>query len=129
MLLPKSLAKFNRHVTNKVVGPIAKVMPLLGVVHHVGRKSGRQYTTPVTAIAHHGEFVIPLTYGRDTDWVKNVVAAGGCHFETRGRIMEMSDPQFLPTGEGLRAMPTLFHLVLARLEVEDFLRLRIEESD
>ncbi|GBD84079.1 hypothetical protein BMS3Abin02_00465 [bacterium BMS3Abin02] len=123
MPLSKSLAKFNRRFTNKVVGPIAKVVPLLGVVHHVGRRSARQYTTPVNVIPHGDGFIIPLTYGRDTDWVKNVIAAGGCRLETRGRIMEMSDPQFIPTGEGLRSVPTLFHLALARLDVEDFLHL------
>jgi len=121
--LSKSLAKFNRRFTNKVVGPVAKVAPLLGVVHHVGRKSARQYTTPVGVIPHGDGFIIALTYGRDTDWVKNVIAAGGCRLETHGRIMEMTDPRFIPTDEGLRSMPPFFHLVLPRLEVKDFLHL------
>jgi len=125
--LPKSLARFNRALTNKVMGPIAKVFPSLAVIHHVGRRSGSDYTTPVTAFPYRDGFIIALTYGRDTDWVKNVLAADGCRLETRGRIMEMSDPQFVPTAEGLRAMPTLVHLALSRLNVEDFLSLRIEE--
>ncbi len=127
MPLPKSLATFNRAVTNKLVRPIAKVAPFLAVIHHVGRTSGRDYTTPVNAFPYHDGYIIPLTYGRDVDWAKNVLASGGCRLETRGRIMEMRDPRFVPTGEGLRAMPALVHIALARLDVEDFLSLRIEE--
>jgi hypothetical protein len=56
--------------------------------------------------------------------VKNVLAAGRCKLETRGRIMDLTDPQFLPTVEGLHAVPALMHLALNGLNVTDFLFLR-----
>ena len=63
-------------MTNKVVGPIAKVVPFLAVIHHVGRISGRDYTTPVNAFPYQDRYIIALTYGRDADWAKNVLATG-----------------------------------------------------
>jgi deazaflavin-dependent oxidoreductase (nitroreductase family) len=99
-------------------------MPLFGVVHHAGRRSGREYRTPVNTFAYLDGYVIALVYGRDADWVKNVLAAGRCKLETRGRIMDLTDPQFLPTAEGLQAVPALMHLLLNGLKVTDFLYLR-----
>jgi len=52
-------------------------MPGFGVLHHRGRKSGREYQTPVKLFRHGDDYVITLPYGAGTDWVKNVVAAGG----------------------------------------------------
>ena len=46
------------------------------VVHHVGRKSGTIYQTPVDAVPTEDGFVIALPYGENTDWLKNVLASG-----------------------------------------------------
>ena len=46
------------------------------VVRHVGRKTGRPFETPVKAVATDDGFVIALPYGRNTDWLKNVLASG-----------------------------------------------------
>lgn len=51
-------------------------MPGLGVVVHQGRRSGKEYQTPVNVFAAPDGYVLALTYGADTDWVKNVLAAG-----------------------------------------------------
>jgi deazaflavin-dependent oxidoreductase (nitroreductase family) len=122
--LSRSLARLNRHFTNRILGPLAKVTPMFGVVHHIGRRSGREYRTPVTTFTYLDGYVIALVYGRHADWVKNVLAAGRCKLETRGRIMDLTDPQFLPTVEGLHAVPALMHLALNGLNVTDFLFLR-----
>jgi len=47
-------------------------------VRHVGRRSGRQYVTPVSARLAGNHIVIPLTFGSQSDWSRNVRAAGGC---------------------------------------------------
>jgi hypothetical protein len=38
-------------------------------------------------------YVLALTYGPDTDWVKNVLAAGGCELRTRGRAIQLGSPR------------------------------------
>jgi hypothetical protein len=35
-------------------------------------------------------FLIALTYGRESEWVRNVVAAGACQLETRGVQYQLS---------------------------------------
>jgi hypothetical protein len=47
-----------------------------GVIHHVGRHSGRTYSTPVVAKLTADSIIIPLPYGPDTDWCRNLLAAG-----------------------------------------------------
>src|SRR3954453_16933906 len=55
------------------------------LVRHVGRRSGRQYETPLILARVPGGFVAELTYGPDVDWDKNVVPAGGCTVDHQGR--------------------------------------------
>src|SRR4051812_49595068 len=75
MPLPKRLARFNLHVTNRVLGPFARRLPGFAVVAHVGRRSGRVRHTPVNLFRDGDRYVIALTYGADSQWVRNVLAA------------------------------------------------------
>lgn len=68
-----------------------------GVVHHVGRKSNRQYETPVLAFVDAGRISIALNYGADADWVKNVVAAGEFSLVRGGKTMQVAGVRVLPS--------------------------------
>jgi deazaflavin-dependent oxidoreductase (nitroreductase family) len=92
MPLPQALATFNRRVTNRIAGPVAGRAPGFGIVVHTGRRSGRVYRTPVTLFSHGGAYRIALTYGRDVDWLKNILAAGEFRIETGGHTVELTDP-------------------------------------
>jgi deazaflavin-dependent oxidoreductase (nitroreductase family) len=124
MPLPKRLARFNRHATNRALGPIAERMPGFAIVEHVGRRSGRAYRTPVAAFARNGMLTIALTYGPDSEWVRNVLAADGCDVRMRGRSMRMRDPR-LVHDETRRAVPTPVRTVLRLMGVADFLQLTV----
>lgn len=104
MPLPRSVARFNRYVTNRVLGPLAPVLPGFGVVTHTGRKSHRVYRTPVNVFRRPGGFVVALTYGPESDWVRNVLASGGCTLETRGRVYQLTQPRLIHD-ETRRAVP------------------------
>ena len=79
MPIPKGMRQVNKAALNKVTRHLAPWLPGLGVVVHRGRTSGKQYRTPVNVFPRPGgRYVLALTYGTDTDWVKNVIAAGGC---------------------------------------------------
>jgi hypothetical protein len=78
------VAAFNLAVTNRVNSRFAARLPGFGILTHVGRKSGRVCRTPVNVFRAPEGFLIALTYGRDSEWVRNVVAAGACQLETRG---------------------------------------------
>ena len=66
------------------------------VVRHVGRRSGREYRTPVTAVEHDDSFLIALPYGERTDWLRNVLAKGSATLVTGGRTYEVDEPEVIP---------------------------------
>src|ERR1700674_5012745 len=77
------VAAFNRAFTNRITSLFADRFPGFGILTHAGRKSGRLYRTPVNVFREPDGFLIALTYGRECEWVRNVLATGGCQLETR----------------------------------------------
>jgi deazaflavin-dependent oxidoreductase (nitroreductase family) len=63
------------------------------VVEHVGRTSGRQYETPVVATKIEDGYAIALPYGPNTDWLKNVLAAGRVTLRHGGAAHELEGPE------------------------------------
>jgi deazaflavin-dependent oxidoreductase (nitroreductase family) len=106
MVLPRRLARVNRVITNRLTAPVARWLPGFGVLVHHGRRSGRQYRTPVNAFRTRDGYVIALTYGM-TDWARNLVAAGGGELLTRGRRVQLTDPHvvFDPSRAELPPIP------------------------
>lgn len=86
------VAAFNLAITNRVTSPFAGRLPGFGLLTHLGRKSGRSYRTPVNVFRTPDGFMIALTYGQEAQWVQNILAAGGCRLETRGRSYQLSVP-------------------------------------
>jgi deazaflavin-dependent oxidoreductase (nitroreductase family) len=66
------------------------------VVRHVGRTSGREYQTPVHAVATAEGFVVALPYGSDSDWVKNVRAHGSAVIIHDGSEYRVDHPVLAP---------------------------------
>jgi deazaflavin-dependent oxidoreductase (nitroreductase family) len=66
------------------------------VVRHVGRTSGREYQTPVHAVATADGFAVALPYGSDSDWVKNVRAQGTAVIVNDGSEYRVGHPVLVP---------------------------------
>src|SRR5215467_5106035 len=129
MALGRRMATVNRYVTNRVLGGPANRLPGFGVVHHVGRRSGRQYRTPVNVFRTPDGYVFALTYGSRAEWVRNVLAAGGCDLVTRGRRVHLTNPRLLHD-ERRSMMPAHVRLVLGLAHVSEFLELtRVRDAD
>ena len=122
MPIPRGVARVNRVVTNRITGLFAGHVPGFGVIVHQGRRSGRQYRTPVNVFAAPGGYLIALTYGTDSDWVRNVLAGNGCVLEVRGRRVRLVDPRIVHD-ESRRGVPPVVRTILRLLGVTDFLRL------
>jgi deazaflavin-dependent oxidoreductase (nitroreductase family) len=120
MPIPRAVGRWNKAGLNRVTRHIAPWMPGLGVVIHRGRRSGRCYRTPVNVFPAENGYVFALTYGPDTDWVKNVLAAGGCELQTRGRTIRLTSPRVY-RDEDRRGIRPLERQVLRALNVADFL--------
>jgi deazaflavin-dependent oxidoreductase (nitroreductase family) len=122
MPIPKRVARFNKRVTNRLTRHIASWMPGFAIVSHVGRRSGRLYRTPVNVFRDGDRYVFALTYGADSDWVRNVLAAGGCEIETRRKTVALRDPsRFTDPTRHLIPIPARWMLRL--LDVNDFMAL------
>ena len=126
--LPGWLARLNRRVTNPALRPLAGRLPAFGIVLHRGRRTGRVYRTPVNAFPHEDGFLIALTYGRDVDWVKNVVTEGGCRLIHRGRGVDLIDPRILPLQEVTGSIPGWIRSILRTLGVSEVLHLRARQD-
>jgi deazaflavin-dependent oxidoreductase (nitroreductase family) len=122
--LARTISRFNKRFTNRVTRPLAPHLPTFGVVHHTGRSSGRRYETPVNVFRRGDGFVVALTYGTQSDWVRNVLAAGGCELVTRGRRYRLDDPR-VEHDESRSLAPAPTRPILRLLGAADFLRLRI----
>jgi deazaflavin-dependent oxidoreductase (nitroreductase family) len=113
----------NRYV-NPVTRTLAPRLPGFAILVHRGRTSGRSYRTPVNVFRRGDEYFFFLTYGSDVQWVKNVLAAGGCSIETRGRVVELVEPE-LVTDPELRPAPAAVRLFERRVAgVTQYLRMR-----
>jgi deazaflavin-dependent oxidoreductase (nitroreductase family) len=124
MPAPRWLARFNLVVTNRILGPLANQVSGMGTVLHVGRETHRQHRTPVMVFRRGNRFVIALTYGPQSEWVQNVIAANGCEFETEGRTLHFTNPVIVHD-ERRSAMPAFVRFMLGILNVSDFLELSI----
>ena len=63
-----------------------------------------------------------------TQWVKNVLAAGSCSIETRGRVVELVEPE-LVTDPELRPAPPHVRFVEGRIAgATQYLRMRAASS-
>ena len=123
MPLPRALARFNLKVTNPILGHAAARLPGFAIVTHVGRRSGKRRTTPVNLFRDGDTYVFALTYGPDSQWVKNVLAAGGCDIHTRGRDVHLVEPRLVHDRARTR-VPAPVRAILGAVRVEHFLVLR-----
>lgn len=114
---------FTTHVVNPVTRLVSGRLPGFATIVHVGRRSARLYRAPVNVFRDGGDWVVALTYGSEVDWVRNVIAAGGCELETRGHTIALADPRIVhdPTR---RAVPEPVRTFLGLMRVTEFLRLR-----
>jgi deazaflavin-dependent oxidoreductase (nitroreductase family) len=103
--MPRVMRRVNRAVTNRLMRPIAGVVPPLAVMHHVGRKSGRAYDTPVLAFPVAEGYVTPLPYGTDTDWCRNLLEAGKGRLGRLGRVIPVRNPRIVGGDAALPLLP------------------------
>ena len=118
MQLPQWLARFNRHVTNPVQRLWAGWVPTMGILEHVGRKSGKPYRTPLNVFPTDDGVAILLTYGPDRDWLKNITATGRARMKRMGTTIELADPQVMPKAEAAARVTGFWRPIFTRLPFE-----------
>ena len=95
------------------------------VIRHRGRRSGREYTTPVVAVPAAGDaFVIPLPYGEEMDWLKNVLAAGQATVGAKGETYEVFEPEVIAAAEAFPLLDERHRRTWRRFGIERFLSMK-----
>ena len=98
------------------------------IVRCRGRRSGRSIDTPVGVLALDDGFLIALPYGRRSQWLQNVLAAGEATLVTEGRIVAVDRPEVIPMTSVASHFPAGDQRYARLLATTDCLRLHVAAS-
>lgn len=122
-------------ILNPVVGTLAgrPNFRMAAQIRHVGRRSGRRYVTPAGARRSGEVIVIPLTFGNQSDWARNVRAAGGCSIRLGGRDYQATQPEFVSAHDARPLVRSAFgpleRASFRMLGIRQFMTLRIVSAE
>jgi hypothetical protein len=100
------------------------LIPLWAVIVHKGRRSGREYRTPIAIRPSANGFVIPLPWGPRTDWCRNVMTAQTFVIRWKGRDVIVGAPEVIDRAAAAPAFPGLLQRSLAVFGIRQFLAIR-----
>jgi deazaflavin-dependent oxidoreductase (nitroreductase family) len=118
------------HVAARLSAPLGRLvagrrfLTIWAMVEYRGRKSGKLYHTPLAVHRTADGFVFPIPFGRETQWPKNVIAAGGCSVRWDGRTFRVGAPEIVSPEIGLRAFNPLQRAILRVIRTDRFLVVR-----
>jgi deazaflavin-dependent oxidoreductase (nitroreductase family) len=119
---PRPVRPFTNRVINPILRRFAAWIPGFAILRYVGRKSGRTYEIPLKVFRDGDDYVIALTYGREVQWVSNVVATGRCELRERRKTVQLANPRVFTDPSG-RLMPAPVRAFMRLLRVTDYVRL------
>lgn len=123
MPVPKWVAQVNKRLFNKIERKRGK----RPVITHVGRVSGKTYHTPLDAHRTDDGFIFILMYGSDSDWVRNVLAAGTARLQAGGEEFELVSPRVITKETAWEQMPTKAKPPPGFLKVTEYLRMDLAQ--
>lgn len=119
-----AIRRINRAFTNpKQLQTAGQLGAYASVVHHVGRRSGTAYRTPVVIQPTDDDLLVALPYGPGADWVRNVLAAGGATIDHEGTTLHATRPELVPFDVANPHFPAKEQRMHRVYGVRDFLRL------
>ena len=123
----RSVAAFVNPVVMLAAG--RRWMPVVGILRHRGRRSGRTHSTPIGMRPLGDSFVIPRTFGDNAAWYQNVKAAGGATVKYLGRTYELVEPEVVDYATARSAFPRYELAQFRLIGINEYLRLRISPKE
>jgi deazaflavin-dependent oxidoreductase (nitroreductase family) len=118
---------------NSVVNPVLLRRGLAGHgraeiarLEHIGRRSGIKRVTPVHPEATQEGFRIVVPLGVQSEWARNVIAAGHCRIQLHDQVFDLDEPAMVDAGEA-KDLPWPVRRVMAALGFK-YLNLRTFEA-
>jgi deazaflavin-dependent oxidoreductase (nitroreductase family) len=122
----KLVRQFNKHVLNPFALWVVARRPMYyGVIHHVGRHSGRTYSTPLVAKLTADSIIIPLPYGPGTDWCRNLLAAGHATLTLHGAEYAVENPTIVDVDVAGPLVPAATARVWRWMRIQKYLRVNV----
>jgi deazaflavin-dependent oxidoreductase (nitroreductase family) len=117
-------------LTKRLTLPLAgkRWNPIFAVVEHRGRRTGRQYATPVAARRIAGGFAITLAFGAQVDWYRNLLAAGGGVIRWRAHAYRVAAPEPIAATAALAAFDPVQRLFLRIGGIDGYVQVRDLDS-
>jgi hypothetical protein len=85
----------------------------IGILEHVGRRTGVRRLTPVHPEPTPDGFRIVVPLGARSHWARNVLAAGHCRLQLHDQVYELDEPVLVSAGR-LGDIPTPVRIALGR---------------
>ncbi|MDQ1287088.1 MAG: hypothetical protein QG622_653 [Actinomycetota bacterium] len=118
-----AIRRFNKHIVNPVMLKLAgRRHWYAAALHHVGRRSGRAFVTPLVVQRVDGGLLIPLPYGNDVDWLRNLQASGTATIVDHGRTSAVGNPQLITAEQALPLVPPKRARVWRLVKIAEFVR-------
>jgi deazaflavin-dependent oxidoreductase (nitroreductase family) len=95
------------------------------VIQHTGRRSGKRYSTPIVADRVGSHLIIPLPYGTQVDWVRNVLTTGNADIISKGHTYHVVCPELIDSTQALPELPRERRRTFVRVSIGHFLRTEI----
>ena len=89
----------------------------LGTLEHVGRKTGIRRLTPVHPEPTPTGFRIMVPLGPQSEWARNVLAAGHCRLQLRDVVYDLDEPALMEAGR-VDGLPRVLRGVMSGLGFE-----------
>ena len=106
---------------NEVVNPFLRQRGVarwsrdnLGTLEHVGRRSGIRRLTLVHPVPTDTGFRIIVPLGEESQWARNVLAAGHCRLQVGVTVYELDEPALVEPGS-VSEIPAPFRWAQAQL--------------
>ena len=121
---------FNKRILNPMMVRLAgRRHWYAAAIRHKGRRSGKEYATPVMAEPIEDGFIVPLPYGTEVDWLKNVLAAGRAMVEAKGATYTVVEPEIIGAEEAFPLLPPRISRTWRLFGIERYLSVkRLSES-
>ncbi|WP_422746283.1 nitroreductase family deazaflavin-dependent oxidoreductase [Mycobacterium sp. WMMD1722] len=113
----------NKYVVNPIMSRFAgRKNSYAASIRHTGRTSGKQYSTPVGADRSADGYLIPLAYGTQADWLRNVLAAGRATLTADGETTDVTQPEVVDAAAALPLLPPNKRRRYERLGIDKYLK-------
>ena len=128
MKIPSRIRYFNKKFTNRLMIKIAgRPHSPIALIRHLGRKTGSCYETPIIAEKDENHFIFALTYGKDVDWFRNILAHKSGELLWKGRWYRLENPQPLDARAGSKAFAQPMGAILCVINIQDYFSMEISE--